>query len=449
MGRLDGRRQSPETTAADGRCGASAVRAASVPSLRQTPTVRRLIRQLLGEQLSGRPDPLERSPLAVSHRVLIASPLEGVWDHVVSPPEDAVADGGAGCVGVLALPRGPETHSRPEFVAIWRRPNGRLRAGISTVVDLQRHARIVSRSADGVAPLTLTTTFEPVEEGCIVTQSLEGETSSFAGPVSARAHRLWLERALLHLKADVESTPLSPGVVEYLGRELAEVDPVHSLASIPICETASIEVAVTPEQLWELLAAPASERLIGPTTEHVLRTPLGDDPSEHVVSVHVREDGRRSAMVSRVEVPRQGHLVERDLTAAFESDVVTTIEPSAVGSLLTESFTGWLPTGAAVPSGGAPVAALVRARLAAIRHLAESGVHAPRDPATGFRPPGDPTAPPPARATAAAAAGLQAPPPRTTLPAGVLLPPPHHVVPAPAYEPDWWEYYGRTLMSLP
>jgi hypothetical protein len=408
--------------------------------------VRRLIRQLLGEQLSRRPDPVDRSPLAVRHRVLIASPLDRVWDHVVSPPEDALADGGTGCVGVLALPRRPEAHSLPEFVGIWRRPNGRLRAGISTVVDLEQHTRIVARSADGVAPLALTTTFEQVEEGCIVTQSLEGETPSFAGPASARAHRLWLERALLHLKADVESAPLSPGVVEYLGRELAEVDPVHPVAATPVSETASIEVAVKPEQLWELLTAPASEPFIGSTTEHVLRTALSDDPSEHVISLHVRGNGRRSTTVSRVEFTGPGRFVERDLTAAFESDVVTTIEPSAVGSLLTESFTGWLPPGAAVPSGGASVAALVRTRLAAIRHLAESGVHAPRDPATGFRPPGDPTAP---VSVAAAESGLQPRPLRTTLPAGVLLTPPHHVVPAPAYEPDWWEYFGRTLMSLP
>ncbi|WP_157557660.1 SRPBCC family protein, partial [Intrasporangium oryzae] len=191
-----------------------------------------MMQRLLGEQLSRRPmPPVERLPLVVRHRVLIAAPLELAWQRAVAPRRGSSADAGATCVAVVPLPHvGPATE--PEFVGIWRRSDGRVRVGISAVVALDRHVRVVARSADGPAPLTLTTTFEAVDEGCIVEQ--------------------------------------------------------------------------------------------------------------------------------------------RDLSARFETGVVTTIEPRGTGSRLTESFTGWLPHGAGAASGGAPVAALLRTRLEAVRRLAEA-----------------------------------------------------------------------------
>lgn len=413
--------------------------------------MRRMIQRLLGEQLSRRPmPPVERVRLDVRHRVLIAAPLELAWQHVIAPPPGSSADIGASCVAVIPFPH-PGGGSGPEFVGIWRRPDGRVRAGISAVVAFDRHVRIVSRNADRATPLTLTTTFEAVDEGCIVAQHLEGDTPAFANDVTARTHALWLERALLHLKADVEGKALDPRDERDLLEALDAADPARAVAPVPVAESASVDVDLDPGRLWDLLAAPSAETLVTPSTEHVVRTSLADDPALHVVTVRRDETGHRSARVSRVEGDRPERLVERDVSAHFETGVVTTIEPRGTGSRLTESFTGWLPPGAGVPSGGAPVGAVLRARLEVVRRLAEGGFEPPRDPATGFRPPAGVTvdADPddvlnPPWLDARPASGK-----RAAAPAGVLLPPPHLVVPAPAYEPDWDWYLGLTIMSLP
>ncbi|WP_034808615.1 hypothetical protein, partial [Intrasporangium oryzae] len=83
--------------------------------------------------------------------------------------------------------------------------------------------------------------------------------------------------------------------------------------------------------------------------------------------------------------------------------------------------------------------------------LAEAGIEPPRDPATGFRPPAATAADvDPVDVLNPAAHDARTPDgSRATAPAGVLLPPPHLGVPAPAYEPDWVEYLGLTVMSLP
>ncbi|HJX86644.1 MAG TPA: hypothetical protein VJ277_03700, partial [Gemmatimonadales bacterium] len=67
-------------------------------------------------------------------------------------------------------------------------------------------------------------------------------------------------------------------------------------------------------------------------------------------------------------------------------------------------------------------AALLRARLEAIRRLAEAGIQPPRDPRTGFLPPG--FEPPP-----------ETPAPPPPVPSPVLLPPPHLPITVPEHRP--------------
>jgi hypothetical protein len=249
---------------------------------------------------------------------------------------------------------------------------------------------------------------------------------------------------------------------------------------IPVHETASIEVAVAPGRLWELLAQPSSERLLKPSLEQLVRTELADEPGrEHVVAVHRHDDGRRACSVSLVvEASAPTRIVERDLTSSHEADVVTTIEPCEVGARLTETFTGWMPAGPGRVVDGSGIAALMGTRLAVVKDLAEAGVAPQRDPRTGFLPPGQapdlppdlrpdlpPDLPPPSGAPASGVPGpppsppsSQPPSPRTaddgsppgtaplpghiSLPSSVLLPPPHVAAPAAGYDVGEWLVWG-------
>jgi hypothetical protein len=159
--------------------------------------------------------------------------------------------------------------------------------------------------------------------------------------------------------------------------------------------------------------------------------------------VHRHDDGRRGGAVSLVvESTPPTRLVERDLTASHESDVVTTIEAHEGGSRLTETFTGWLPSGPGRVVDGSGIAALMRTRLAVVKNLAEAGVSPQRDPRS-FRPPGE-TEPPAAPAETGAVPGgpMPARPSVPSVPSSVLLPPPHVAAPAAGYEVGPWFAWG-------
>ncbi len=384
--------------------------------MRQTRLVRDWLRGLIGDQLARSVPPDATSELDVRHRVLVQATPEQVWRVLHAAPTEL--DLASGCVRVLRLPDSPGRP--PQLVGVWRRSNGRLRAGLSEVLEAEP-TRVVTRSVDGASPLLLTTATEPLDAGCVVTQRLEGLAPGFAADRLRRLAGHWLERGLLQLKAHVEGVPVSgadPGPSQ-AGIDELEAGPDPGV--VPVSATATTEVGVPADRLWEFLDAALVEPLISPRVPHVLRTTLEDDDREHVVSVHRHDDGRRSVHVTQlVETSRPTRIVERSLTADLETDVVVSISPERDHSILTETFTGWLPQGAGVAGGAGPIEAQLRARLETIRRLAEAAIAPQRDPRPGFLPPGAPTTLPPEL-------------PGPTPPA-VLLPPPHLVVPAPVFD---------------
>ncbi|GAB3058815.1 hypothetical protein GCM10027053_20990 [Intrasporangium mesophilum] len=408
-----------------------------------------ILRGLLGGSAHRRPDPAAVPVREVGHRVFVERPPDVVWAHLVSPREGGEL--GVGCVRVLALPR-HDTVSLPEFASVWRRPNGRLWAGLSTVVALETGRRVVARAAGGIASLDLVTTLEPMDQGCVVSQHLDGVSASDPAAAFATA---WMERALLGLKADLEGGQRhtggdedAPGRVER--ESLAGFGPVLGQPGVaPVSVRASIDIAAPPARLWTLLTAPTSEQLLKPTVERLVGVELADESGvEHVLALHRRDDGRQAVSVSRVvEASEPTRIVERDLTSPLESDVETTIAATAEGSLLTEVLTAWLPSGPGKVVDGSDIAALMRTRLEVVKHLAEHGVEPQRDPRTGFLPPGQP---PPAdpQAPDPILTGL---PSRPSVPSSVLLPPPHVVAPAAGYTSghDWWWWSDFALFFGP
>ncbi len=426
-----------------------------------------LLRGLFGDRGGRRDEPTPAVVVRdVGHRVFIERPPADVWPHLVAPRPGAEL--GVDCVRVLALPRsGPGR--LPEFAGVWRRSNGRLWVGLSTVVDVEHGVRVVSHSTDGAVPLVLTTTIESLDGGCVVAQQLEGVAPT--DPVAEFA-RAWMARGLLGLKADVE------GALRSATRDPASDEPVDDVMAggfvghrrataggpgvLPVHESASIEVAVAPDALWELLDQPSSEQLLKPSLEQLVRTGLADDPGrEHVLAVHRHDDGRRAASVSLVvEATPPVRIVERDLTSSHEADVVTTIEACELGSRLTETFTGWLPAGPGRVVHSSGIAALMRTRLAIVKNLAEAGVEPQRDPRTGFLPPGTvPDLPPPsgdplrlptgehADVRASVSAPTSAPVVSAPVPSSVLLPPPHVAAPAAGYDVGSWLVWGEEGFS--
>ncbi|KJK11265.1 hypothetical protein UB45_15060 [Terrabacter sp. 28] len=413
-----------------------------------------ILRGLLGGRAGRRDDPAPVSAAAeVGHRVFVEQPVATVWQHLVAPP--ASTELGVDCVRVLSLP-GRVAGDLPEFVGVWRRRNGRLWAGLSTVVELEEGRRVVTRSADGTSARTLTTTLEPLEEGCVVAQQLcgplPGDAASFA--------RAWLVRALLGLKADLDGRDrdalvdaesdelvervarygvLGPGVVAPApGAVAPAVGATAPPGFTPVSETATIDLTVPPERLWEVLGEPSSEQLVKPDTEHLVRVGLADEPArEHVVGVHRHAGGRRGVTVSLVvEAVQPSRIVERELTASHESDVVTTIEALGEGSRLTETVTGWLPSGPGRVVDSSAVAAFMQTRLDVIKNLAEGGARPQRDARTGFLPPGQ-TEGPTAVATHAA-----------SVPSSVVLPPPHVPDPGEAYDYGPRFFLGDSVFYL-
>ena len=403
------------------------------------------LRGLLG---GGTQEPVSIVPRDVSHRVFVEAGPDAVWEALVAPAPGA--EHGVDCVGVLALPR-VEPTGLPEFAGVWRRGDGRLWAGLSTVVDLEPGRRVVARSADGAAPFDLTTTVEPLDHGTVVTQVLGGLAPD--DPLAGFA-RTWLARGLLGLKADVERRPRDvPEASAAPDGPDASLHRGLSPAVVPVTVSASVEVALAPDQLWGFLSDPASEPLLRPDVERVVRLELTDAPgTEHVLAVHRGSDGRRGASVSvLVESAGLMRTVERDLSSPRESDVETVVEAVPRGCRLGETVTAWLPTTPGTTPDTSGLTAFLRSRLETVRTLAEAGVAAPRDPRTGFLPPGSPGAPQPP--PGAPPAGPDAPQPadardgaatvpggRPSVPSSILLPPPHVVVPARPYAPGevWW-----------
>jgi len=412
-----------------------------------------LLRGLFGDRAGRRSEP---APVVVvrdvGHRVFVERAPQEVWPHLVAP--GAGAELGVDCVRIVRL-------QPPELVAVWRRPDGRLWAGLSTLVDLEPGVRVVSRSQDGGADLTLTTTLEPLDGGCVVAQQLSGLAPTDPVADSARA---WMARALLGLKADVEGIPRGrtrgPASDGPAGDAPADslighgVTSGGALAVVPVHETASVDVAVPPERLWEVLGQPSSEQLLRPSLQQIVRLDLADEPGrEHVVAVHRRADGRRAVSVSLVvEATAPARIVERDLTSAHEADVVTTIEPCELGARLTETVTGWLPAGAGRVVDASALAGLMQARLSVVKSLADAAVAPQRDPRTGFLPPGQPAnrvadpapdpAPEPTPDPARDRVPDLPPPVVAAVPSSVLLPPPHVAAPAAGYDLGPWPTWG-------
>ena len=102
-----------------------------------------LLRGLFGERGGRRDEPTPAVVVRdVGHRVFIERPPVDVWPHLVAPGPGA--DLGVDCVRVLPLPS-PGPGRLPEFAGVWRRSNGRLWAGLSTVVDVEHvHGGTVS-----------------------------------------------------------------------------------------------------------------------------------------------------------------------------------------------------------------------------------------------------------------------------------------------------------------
>ena len=390
----------------------------------------------MGDQLLRRPAPEPRQPLSVHHRVLIDCDRRAVWDELVTPAVPLLGSD----LAVVAI---PEAHLAPPtaLAVLWRRSNGRLRAGLGEVVGAEPPGLVVTRAVDGSAPITLTTTLEEVAEGCIVDQRLTGITPAHATELRSAFALLWLQRGLIALKDRLEGrSPLGPAPAAAdpahagpepfsarLGAEIAALDAtVGGAALAPVAHDEAIELAVSPDVLWDLLLDPGCEPLLRPHTLGATTVLAPGSRDQVHVALHESDDGRRSVTVSQVtEQVRPTRIVERSLTTEFESAVVTQIEPTAGGSRLTESLVGSLPVGAGSLSGAGPAAALLRARLEAIRRLAEAGIAPQRDPRTGFLPPG--VEPPPEAPEAPVAPG--------PVPSPVLLPPPHLPIAVPEHRP--------------
>lgn len=418
-----------------------------------------LLRGLFPDRAGRRDEPAPVVvPRDVGHRVFIERTPGDVWPHLVSPGPGAEL--GVDCVRVLALPSA-SPGLLPEFAGVWRRSNGRLWVGVGTVVHVEPGVRVVSRSSDGSDDLTLTTTLESLDDGCVVAQRLDGIAPDDAVAEFARA---WMARALLGLKADVEGMPRE-GTRDAVADDAVDLVTANGFVGhgaavagapgvMPVHESATIDVAVDPQRLWEVLAAPGSEQLLKPSVERLVRLELADEPGrEHVLAVHRRDDGRRAGSVSLVvEARPPSRIVERDLTSSHEADVVTTIEPCEGGARLTETFTGWLPSGPGRVVDGSGVAALMRTRLAVVKNLAEAGVAPPRDPRTGFLPPGQgPGLPPPSGVPVSESTAQTEPgvlPARPSVPSSVLLPPPHVAAPAAGYEVGpWFVWSGHAFFA--
>jgi hypothetical protein len=420
----------------------------------------------------------------VSHRVFVEAAPDAVWQALVAPAPAAAR--GVDCVGLVALPR-PEPTGLPEFAGVWRRADGRLWAGLSTVVDLEPGRRVVARSADGAVAFELTTTVEPLDHGTVVSQVLAGLSPD--DPLSGFA-RSWLARGLLGVKADVEGRPRDvpeataatasdpwaahhpagpgpdglgvPGVPGALGPGGGTAAPAGTLARtsavpawVPVTASAAVDLALGADQVWSFLLDPGSEPLLRPDVERVVRLELADAPgTEHVLAVHRAGDGRRAASLSVLAVtPGRRRIVERDLGSPRESDVETVVEDAGVGCRLTETLTTWLPTSPGSAPDTAALTAFLQARLETVRTLVEAGVAAPRDPRTGFLPPSSPDAGPASDVAPHAAPGAApgaVPSGRPSVPSSVLLPPPHVVAPARAYvpTPTWWWWGDLGLHTL-
>src|SRR4051794_19227511 len=240
-----------------------------------------LLRSVFGDRGSRRAEPPPALVARdVGHRVFVEGTPEQVWRHLVAPRPGSEL--GVDCVRVVALP-GRAPGGVPEFAAVWRRSNGRLWVGVSSVVDVASGTRVVSRTADGATDLTLTTTLEALDGGCIVAQQLDGVAPM--DPVAEFA-RAWMARALLGLKADVEGAPRSrtrdPVSDEPVAEAVASGFLGHGVATAggpgvePVRESASIEFTVPPERLWQLLGEPSAEQLLKPSLEQLLRTELAD-----------------------------------------------------------------------------------------------------------------------------------------------------------------------------
>jgi hypothetical protein len=410
----------------------------------QTRGVRNLLRGLVGDQLLRRPAPEQRQPLEVHHRVLINRDRRAVWDELVTPAVPLLGED----LAVVAI---PEAHLAPPtaLAVLWRRSNGRLRAGLGQVLGAEPPRLVVTRAVDGSAPITLTTTLEDVDEGCIVDQRLSGMTPAHATELRSAFALLWLQRGLIGLKERLERGSLigpaaaadsgDAGAEPFsarLGAEIAALDAtVGGAALVPVAHDEAIELAVPPDVLWNLLVDPGCEPLVRPHTLGVTRVVAPGSPEQVHVALHESDDGPRSVTVSQVtERVLPARIVERSLTSEFESAVVTQIEPTAGGSGLTESLVGSLPLGAGSLSGAGPAAALLRARLEAIRRLAEAGIQPQRDPRTGFLPPG--FEPPPETPAAA-----------SPVPSPVLLPPPHLPIAFPQHRPQRNDNFDEAFLT--
>ena len=158
------------------------------------------------------------------------------------------------------------------LASLWRRQGGRVRAGLAEVVTVEVTRRVVTRSIHGSGALTLTTTCDAMDGGCLVEQRLEGSAAGHAGERVAKFALLWLQRGLIDLKERLEADPgRRPERVS--GRPTGDRPQVERYASrLARSVTSTLRWATPdssrsrprtrsrwrspPEELWDLLMDP-------------------------------------------------------------------------------------------------------------------------------------------------------------------------------------------------
>ncbi|MGN6752140.1 MAG: SRPBCC family protein [Intrasporangium sp.] len=339
-----------------------------------------------------------------------------------------------------------DDRSRPALASLWRRPNGRLRAGLAQVVS-DEPGRVVAQSIHGPDAVTLTTTGTAMDGRCLIEQRLHGSLPGYARDGVAEHALLWLQRSLIVLKERLEEAPGAgrrPEPDRHAGHrygpaltaELEALDTALTTSGlVPVNHDEVVEIAVPPDQVWELLTDAGIEHLLRPWTTRATRVAIPGVASDVLVAVHAEDEGKLSVTASQVvEETRPSRIVERNLTSEFELNIVTQLAPTGDGCRLTESLAGSLPEGAGSLSGAGPAAGLLRTRLAAIKYFAEAGVRPARDPRTGFLPP-----------------GFDAPekPALPHVPSPVLLPPPHLPIAVPVHRPRFDDHLPFLPLELP
>jgi uncharacterized protein YndB with AHSA1/START domain len=382
------------------------------------------IRGLFGDQLLRRPPPVgaaqlvDVGPLDVRRTVLVDCPPDRVWGLLTD------GDGSAAQRSdVTVVPMTEELQGRAWFVTTWLRANGRVHAGVSTI-DSVEPLRIVASNGGGAVPMRLTTTVDAADQGTAVTQHLEIGGAVAQDDRMPRFANAWLDAELVRFKSLAESSSFTPETDHWLRSQLDEADGHDIPGARPIEVGVDVLVRVPLAEVWDLLVHPQNERLFTAARLAIQRAEL---PELGEVVVSLRDSDGIVVGVSTVRAHvDEVRIVERSLTAAFDSGVETVLRAVPGGTQITETLLSWLPLRAGATSVEHHAAEALMARLEVVRQAAEAGLRSSNDPHARFRPPESRTGP------AADPVAEQ----QVSIPAAVILPPP--VVPPavpPPYDP--------------